>query len=180
MEIIITANSQSPEVFIPINLIFWGFVIAYVFHILEESVLGDVFVEKVRRLYWDQYDWKKFTGFNTILMSLNILAIILFECFGGAWLIFPLCLATERILNGFYHLFETIKTKKFSSGLLSSIIFWILGYFLIKYSIIKGEISSVYLIVSIIIGVVMEFLMTSFMFLTPLRRLINIYTAKKQ
>lgn len=170
MGITITANPQNPELFIPINFLFWGFVIAYVFHILEESVLGDVFVEKVRRLYWAEYSWNKFIGFNAVLMFLNILAVVLFEYLGGAWIVFPLGLAVERILNGFYHLYETMKMKEFSSGLLSSVIFWILGYFLIKDSIMKGEIASRYVIVAVIIGVVIEFFMTGFMFIAPLRR----------
>lgn len=170
MGITITANPQNPELSIPINFLFWGFVIAYVFHILEESVLGDVFVEKVRRLYWAEYSWNKFIGFNAVLMFLNILAVVLFEYLGGAWIVFPLGLAVERILNGFYHLYETMKMKEFSSGLLSSVIFWILGYFLIKDSIMKGEIASRYVIVAVIIGVVIEFFMTGFMFIAPLRR----------
>jgi hypothetical protein len=37
---------------IPIQLLFWGFVAVYVFHILEESVLGESFVDKVRKNYW--------------------------------------------------------------------------------------------------------------------------------
>ena len=180
MEITIIVNPQSSILIIPINLIFWGFIITYAFHILEESILGEIFVEKMKRLYWKEYDWRKFAGFNTFLMLLNICAVVLFECFGGAWLIFPLGLAIERFLNGFYHLFESIKTKRLSSGLLTSIIFLILGYFLIKYSIITGEIASNYLLVSFIVGVGMEFIISGFMIITPLRqKIIRLATTKK-
>jgi hypothetical protein len=178
MNVFITAN-QTQTLMIPISLLFWCFIIAYAFHILEESVLGDVFVEKLKRLYWPEYSWKKFIGFNTMLMLLNIIAVVLFECFGGAWLIFPLGLAIERILNGVYHLYETLKTRQFSSGLLTSLIFWILGYFIIRYSIIPGEIGTSYLIPAIIIGAAMEFFMTGFMFIAPMRKKILQLAAKK-
>lgn len=169
LNVIITAD-QTQTFIIPISLVFWCFVITYALHILEESVLGDIFVEKVKRLYWPEYGWNKFIGFNTILMSLNIIAVILFECLGGAWLIFPLGLAIERILNSFYHLFETLKTRRFSSGLLTGLISWILGYLLIRYAIVPGEIQTAWLIVSIIIGAGMEFFMTGFMFIAPMRK----------
>jgi hypothetical protein len=155
-------------------------VIAYTIHILEESLLGEIFVEKMKRLYWPEYTWSKFIGFNTILMLLNISAIVLFESFGGAWIIFPLGLAVERSLNGLFHLFETFKTKKFSSGLLTGLIFLILGYFLIKYSIITGKIEPNYLIGSAIVGACATIFISGFMLIPPLRRkIIRLASAKK-
>lgn len=136
----------------PINFIFWGFVTVYVLHIFEETIIPEVFVEKMRRLYFPEYDWKKFFWFNTFLLILNISAVIIFEEQGGIWIVFPLSLAFERIFNGFYHLFETIIIKKFSSGLLTSVITWILGYMIIRYSLFKGEILVNYFLLSIIIG----------------------------
>lgn len=65
---------------------------------------------------------------------------------------FPLSLAAERIFNGFYHLTETVISKIYSSGLLTRVISWILGYLLVKYSLLKGEIPLNLFILSIIIG----------------------------
>jgi hypothetical protein len=144
---------------IPISFLFWGYVTAYVVHILEESVLRENFVEKVRNKYWQEYSWTKFFWFNTFLLLLNIVAILLYEVFGGAWIIFPLSLACERILNGGYHLFETIKYRTFSSGLLTSVLFWIPAYFILRYAILKGEILHSYVIISIIIGGILTFFM---------------------
>lgn len=144
---------------IPIILIFWGYVAVYVIHILEESVLGEVFVQKIKKNVWPEYSWKHFFGFNTMLMSLNILAILIYENLGGAWLLFPLSLALERCLNGFWHLGETILTRKFSSGLLSSILVWILTYWLVRYALLKGEIGIPYFALSALIGACMTGLM---------------------
>jgi hypothetical protein len=150
---IVTTNSV--DFIIPIEFFFWGIVAAYVIHILEESVLGEIFVDKVKNRFWPEYTWRKFFGFNALLMSLNIIAIILFIVIGGGWIIFPLALAFERIFNGFWHLIETIITRRYSSGLLSSILTWILGYFIIRFSFLKGEIPVLYFIIAIIIGIIM-------------------------
>jgi len=72
---IVTTNSGNLA--IPIELIFWGVVAAYVVHILEESTLGEIFVEKVKKRFWPEYSWRKFFGFNTILLCLNIVAILI-------------------------------------------------------------------------------------------------------
>lgn len=179
MGITITTDPSTATLSLPISLIFWGFVIAYALHILEESVLGDVFVEKVKRQYWPQYTWGKFAGFNTILMSLNILAIILYEVLGGAWILFPLSLASERFFNGFYHLGETFASRKFSSGLLTSIIFWVLGYFIIRYAIIPGQIDTVTWTVSAAIGLVISLLMTGVLALGIMRGIWNKKAVKR-
>lgn len=170
MDITMLINGAPANVSLPLSFLFWGFVAVYALHILEESVLGDVFVEKVKRLYWPQYSWGKFAGFNTILMSLEILSIILYEAFGGAWVIFPLSLFAERFFNGFYHLWETISTRKFSSGLLTSVISWILGYFVIRYAIIPGNIAPVHWIVSAIIGLCISLAMTGVLALGVMRK----------
>jgi len=155
MNVVISVGAKDATIVIPINLALWGFVIAYVIHILEESILPEVFVDKVKRLYWPQYDWTKFFGFNALLLSVNIASVINYESLGGLWIIFPLSLACERIFNGFYHLVETIRTKAFSSGLLSSVITWILGYLVIRYSVMKGEISLLQFGISVSIGFVL-------------------------
>ena len=152
MDIVIASLSDQIPVFIPVNFILWGMVMAYVLHILEESILPEVFVDKVKRLYFPGYDWVHFFGFNTFLLTLNITAVIVYESAWGSWIIFPLSLAMERIFNGFYHLVETITAKKFSSGLLSSVIFWILGYLLVRYALLPGEITVTQFVVSAIIG----------------------------
>jgi hypothetical protein len=155
----ITIVTGSGSFVIPVELIFWGNIAAYVVHILEESVLGEVFVEKLKKRFWAEYSWKKFFGFNTILLCLNIIAVLVFTSSGGNWIIFPLALTFERIFNGFWHLIETIVTRRYSSGLLASVLTWILGYLLIRYSFLKGEISGIQLAIAIVIGIVMTIAM---------------------
>ena len=172
MDIIISAQSPA-ALTLPICLIFWGNVIAYIFHIFEESVLSEVFVVKVQRLYISAFDWKKFAGFNTILLSVNIVAVLLFEGLHGAWVMIPLGLLFERMLNGVYHLVETIRSKTFSSGLLTSVIVWILGYLTIRYAIVAGKIETSFVIAAVVIGVVLAFMIVCTFFIPPLQKKLN-------
>jgi hypothetical protein len=165
MNIIFTTNPNT-SLSIPIQFLFWGFVAVYVIHILEESVLGENFVDKVRKNFIPFYDWTKFFWFNSFLLTLNIVAIIVYDIGGGRWIIFPLSLAIERTLNGVWHFGETVITRKYSSGLLASVLTWILTYLLIRYSLLRGEISPSDFFIGLVIGTLIEVLMFSTMYIT--------------
>jgi hypothetical protein len=137
---------------IPLSIIFWLFTASYVVHILEEALLAENFVDKIKRLYWKGYSWKRFFWYNTGLIILNIVAILFYDAFGGRWMLFPLILAAERCLNGVYHVWESIKFTTFSSGLLTSVLFWILAYFLVNYAVLKGTIPVSYVVISLLSG----------------------------
>jgi len=137
-----------------------------VIHILEESVLAENFVDKVRRNFFPAYSWTKFFWFNTFLLSLNIVAVLWYEACGGSWIIFPLSLAVELTLNGIWHLGETIITHKFSSGLLASVLTWILAYLLVRYSLLMGEILPSNFIVSVVFGTLITMFMFGTLFIT--------------
>jgi hypothetical protein len=159
MDIIVASLDKNMNVYIPVNVLFWIGVVTYILHIFEESVIPEVFVDKVKRLYWPNYTGEKFCGFNIFLLSLNICSVITYESLRGAWMIFPLILLFERIFNGIYHVIETIVTKRYSSGLLTSVIVWILLYVLIRYSLFKGEITYQTFFISFISGLIMAGIM---------------------
>lgn len=92
MNIVITTIENTSNVSLPITLFFWGYVVAYTIHIIDESILGETFVVMVRKNFWPEYKWKHFFGFNTLLMSLIIFSNILYEIFGGNLIILPLIL----------------------------------------------------------------------------------------
>ncbi len=140
MDITITTASASGMLSIPINLVFYAFVAAYVVHIIDESMLGENFVEMVRRSFWPAYEWKHFFGFNTLLMSMIILSVFLFDLFGGNWLLIPLIFVFQMVTNGLWHLGATCITKRYSPGLLTSILYWMLFHLIIRYAFLKGQI----------------------------------------
>jgi len=159
MGLSIIINPSSVDLAIPISFIFWGYVIAYIIHILDESLLGETFVGMVKSTFWPKYEWKHFFGFNTLLMLLFIISIILFEIFYDLWIIAPLSFVFLFTTNGVWHLIGTIITKKYSPGLATSIIYWILFYFIVKYSFINSQIDIFIIIISGIIGTSLTFLM---------------------
>jgi len=159
MDVIIAAGESQGSLMIPISFLFWGYVAAYVVHILEESLLGENFVEMVRKNFWPEYQWKHFFGFNTLLMILLILSIVLYEVLGGAWIIVPLIFVFLMATNGLWHLGFTLITKKFSPGLLTSILYWMLFYFIFRYSFLQGEIAVSHFVIAAIGGTAMTVLM---------------------
>ena len=154
---------MSTSLEIPVSFIFWSFVIAYIIHIIDESLMGETFVGMVKNLFWPEYKWKHFFGFNTLLLLLTIISIILFEVFNGFWIIAPLIFIFLFTTNGIWHLVSTIITKKYSPGLATSLIYWILFYFLVRYSFIPNTIPTHIIIISAIVGTFLTILMiTSF------------------
>jgi hypothetical protein len=158
MNILFSASNATPVV-LPVNLLFWLNAIAYAMHILEESLVPEVFVDKMKRGYFPAYTWRKFFGFNAILLSINILAVIVYESLGGAWIIFPLAMLVERVLNGVWHLGEMIVTKRYSSGVLMSTVAWIAMYLLVRYALLKYQIPTQQFITACIIGLIIDLLM---------------------
>jgi hypothetical protein len=162
---LIFSSDPAGIVTLPISLLFWGYVAAYVIHILDEALLGETFVPMVRHNFWPEYEWVHFFGFNTLLMTLIIMSIILFEILGGAWIILPLISAFLLTTNGVWHLGATIITKRYSPGLLTSLLYWLLFYFLVRYSFVPGQVKGLYILISGIVGTALTVLMISSFFI---------------
>jgi hypothetical protein len=47
---------------LPLIWVFWSVVAVYVVHVLDESLLGGSFVEKVREHWWPEYSWRRFSS----------------------------------------------------------------------------------------------------------------------
>ena len=166
---LVVTNSLSSSLEIPVSFIFWGFVIAYILHIIDESLMGETFIGMVKNLFWQGFKWKHFFVFNTLLLSLTIISIILFEIFNGLWIIAPLIFVFLYTTNGIWHLVSTIITKKYSPGLATSLIYWILFYFLVRYSFIPNTIPTIIIIISAITGTFLTILMISLFFILKKR-----------
>ncbi len=159
MDITVAAARTSGTLSIPISLLFWAYVFAYVIHIVDESVLGENFVEMVRRHFWPDYGWKHFFGFNTLLMTLIVLSIVLYDILGGAWIVLPLTFVFQMATNGLWHLVATIVTRRYSPGLLTSTLYWVLFYLIFRYAFLKGEIPVRQFVTSAAVGTLITVLM---------------------
>jgi hypothetical protein len=89
-------GSQQNSMSIPLIFSFWFMVAAYVIHVIDESLLGGSFVEKVRQHWWPQYSWRRFSWFNTGYFVIMIASVVAYDLRGGSWLILPLAWAIER------------------------------------------------------------------------------------
>ncbi len=113
----------------------------------------------IRRDYWPGYDGKKFFGFNTLLLCLLAVGLILFDGFGGAWVLWPLSFAFLFVTNGLWHFLQTILLKEYSPGLITSPIYWVLLYFIVRYDWLAGVITPSQWLAAMIIGTIVTLLM---------------------
>jgi Protein of unknown function with HXXEE motif len=116
---------------IPLVYSFWFMLAAYVVHIVDESLLGGSFVEKVRQHWWPQYSWRKFFWFNTGYLLFMSASIILYDRLGAAVLFLPLAWAVERFFNAIWHIWWAVHFGEYSPGLLTSLLIWMHTYFIL-------------------------------------------------
>ena len=143
---------------ITLSVLFWGFLMAYCVHVIEEVAVGEGFVEMMRRTFFPEYSERMFFGFNFMVFVLFVSGIVVFEVFGGVWVMWPLSFAFMFVTNGFWHLIQTLVLRKFSPGLITSPIYWILMYFIVRYFLLAGEILLHYFVIAAVLGTVMTLL----------------------
>lgn len=137
---------------LPLIFSFWFTVAAYVVHVLDESLLGGSFVEKIREHWWPEYSWTKFFWFNASYFVIMIASVVLYDFLGGKWVILPLAWVIERACNGVWHLGWAIHFREYSPGLVSSILMWMNVYFVVRYRPATEPLGSDVLVPALIIG----------------------------
>jgi len=137
---------------VPLVLSFWFTVAAYVVHVLDESLLGGSFIEKIREHWWPQYSWTMFFWFNAGYFLIMIASVVAYDLCGGFALAFPLAWAIERACNGFWHVWWSLRFREYSPGLLSSILMWMNAYFIVRYRPVAETISTPVLSTAVILG----------------------------
>jgi hypothetical protein len=143
---------------LPLIFSFWFMVVAYVIHVIDESLLGGSFVEKVREHWWPGYSWKKFFWFNAGYFVIMIASVVLYDFRGGAWLALPLAWSIERLCNGLWHVGWTIHFREYSPGLVSSILMGMNFYFILRYTPRTAIRRGIWIDALIIAGVFTAFL----------------------
>lgn len=119
-----------------LNLIFWAFFASYIIHILDESLLNGGFVEWIKNNFWPTYNWRMFFWFNAGAIGALAVSNILFDNLGGHWVILPLVwvagFATHALT---VHLYWTIRRNTYSPGLVTSLLYAIVFYLLIRFGL---------------------------------------------
>jgi hypothetical protein len=156
---------------IPLIFSFWFMVAAYVIHVLDESLLGGSFVEKVQQHWWPDYSWTKFFWFNTGYFVIMITSVVLYDLRGGDWVILPLAWAIERLCNGFWHVWWSVRFREYSPGLLTSILMWMNFWFIVRYRPVGELVAPRSLALAVIIGLLAASFLTFYFPLVKGRQL---------
>ncbi len=154
-----TEPAEGKQMNIPINFLLWAYLISLSIHIVEESTVGGGFIEMMKKNFWPEYTARKFFGFNMMIYIFFASGLILFEAFGGAWVVWPLSFAFMCVTNGIWHILQTCILREYSPGLITAPIYWILMYFIIRYSLQAGEILLHHFTIAAAIGTTMTLLM---------------------
>jgi Protein of unknown function with HXXEE motif len=156
---------------VPLIFSFWFMVAAYVIHVIDESLLGGSFVEKVQQHWWPEYSWTKFFWFNTGYFVVMISSVVLYDFRGGNWLILPLAWSIERFCNSLWHIWWAMHFREYSPGLVSSILMWMTVYFIVRCRPIDEPIAPGKLWPALVIGLLFTTFLAIFFPLVKARRM---------
>jgi hypothetical protein len=73
-----------------LSVLFWAFFAAYVVHILDETLINGGFVRWIADNFWPTYHVRMFFLFNAAFLAAIAANNILFDTFGGHWVIIPI------------------------------------------------------------------------------------------
>jgi hypothetical protein len=139
----------------PLDVLFWLLPANFVVHVLDETLMNGGFVAKVRQYWWPEYNSLMFSWFNTVAMAAFVASVLLYEIFGGHWVILPVLFVAERWFHGFvFHIWWTVKYREYSPGLVSCVLAWILGYLVTRAGLLAGSIARVDFVIGGLIGFV--------------------------
>ncbi len=144
---------------IPLNILLWGFVPAFSIHVVEESTVGGGFIAETKRTYWPEYTAIRFFWFNAVIMLLFVGSVVLYEVRGGAWVVAALSWVFMFATNGLWHFIQTAVVRRYAPGLITSPVYWVLLYFILRYCWLSGQIASGHLVLSACIGTLLTLAM---------------------
>jgi hypothetical protein len=110
--------------------------------LLDETLMNGGFVQWVRTNFWPQYTQSMFFWFNAVAVVAITASNVLFDLFGGHFVVLPLFWLAGFALHGVtVHVFWTVRQRDYSPGLVTSALYWILAYLLLRYGYAAGHIS---------------------------------------
>ena len=119
-----------------LSILFWAFFASYIVHILDETLLNGGFVKWISDNFWPTYTVRMFFWFNAAFIGAIAAGNILFDSFGGHWVILPIIFIGGFVTHVLtFHLYWTIRFNSYSPGLASSMLYVVIFYLLIKYGV---------------------------------------------
>lgn len=125
-----------------LSILFWAFFASYVVHILDETLLNGGFVRWIAENFWPTYHMRMFFWFNAAFIVAVAAGNLLFDSLGGHWVIVPLFFVAGFVTHVLtFHLYWTIRLNNYSPGLVTSLLYVVIFYLLVKYGV-RGHLIS--------------------------------------
>ncbi len=119
-----------------LSILFWAFFMSYIVHILDETLINGGFVRWIAENFWPTYHMRMFFWFNAAFITAIAVSNILFDSFGGHWVILPLIFVAGFVTHVLtVHLYWTIRLNTYSPGLVTSLLYVVIFYLLVKYGV---------------------------------------------
>ncbi len=137
-----------------LSLLFWAFLASYIVHIVDESLLNGGFVQWIVDNFWPTYTWRMFFWFNAGAIAAIAASNLLFDSLGGHWVILPLVWVAGFVTHvATVHLYWTIRRNTYSPGLVTSLLYVIVFYLLIRYGLAPHLMSGADFAIGTVVGV---------------------------
>ena len=138
-----------------LSLLFWAFLASYVVHLLDETLLNGGFVRWIADNFWPTYNTRMFFWFNAAAIGAITASNILFDSFGGHWVILPLIWVAGFVTHALtVHVYWTVRRNTYSPGLVSSVLYVIIFYLSLRYGLGRHLVSGADVAIGTAIGVV--------------------------
>src|SRR5215467_8561895 len=119
-----------------LSLLFWALLASYIVHILDEALLNGGFVQWIRDNFWPTYSMRMFFCFNAGAIGAIATSNLLFDSLAGHWVILPIIWVAGFVTHVFtVHVYWAMRRNTYSPGLLTSLLYVIVFYLLIKYGV---------------------------------------------
>ena len=137
-----------------LDILLWLFLASFAIHIVDETTMNGGFVRWMQSSFWPTYTERMNFWFNGGAVLSIAVSNLLYDVLGGHWVILTLIWPFGFALHGVtLHLFWTIKQRNLSPGLVTSVIYWIMGYFFVRYGFLEGRIAPSDFWIGLLLGV---------------------------
>jgi hypothetical protein len=137
-----------------LSFLFWSFFASYIIHLLDETLLNGGFVRWITANFWSTYNVRMFFWFNAAFIGTIAISNVLFDTLGGHWVILPLIFVAGFVTHVLtVHLYWTIRLNTYSPGLVTSLLYVVIFYLLIRYGLGAHLITSTDFVIGIAVGV---------------------------
>ncbi len=138
-----------------LDIFLWLFLASFLVHIIDETTMNGGFIRWMQSTFWPTYTARMNVWFNGGAILAIAVSNLLYDLLGGHWVVLSLIWVFGFALHGLtLHLFWTIRQKNLSPGLVTSAIYWIMAYFLVRYGFLAGQIAASDFWTGLMLGVV--------------------------